>query len=192
MKRLFLSSLTLLLLLLAACTAAPELNGTALATPVPAPNVALLEAGGEQVALSDFAGKTVLLYFGYTSCPDACPLTLVDLARVQRELDDAGEKMQVVMVTVDPQRDTPEKLAEYVSHFHPSFIGLSGSEEQIAQAAAPFGVYYQAHEGTAASGYLVDHTTRIFVIDPDGMYRLSYSFGTPSEEIIADMRTLLN
>jgi len=114
-----------------------------------------------------------------------------DLKLVQNKLDENGEKIQVIMITVDPDRDTPEKIAEYVEHFHPTFIGLSGTKEQIDAAAKEYGVYYEQHEGTDATGYLVDHTARIFVIEPDGSYRLSFSFGTPVDDIVSDLGLLL-
>ncbi len=158
---------------------------------IPAPDFTLTNADGQEVQLSDFQGKIVLLYFGYTFCPDVCPTSLSDLKLVQNRLDESGEKIQVIMVTVDPERDTPEKIAEYVAHFHPTFIGLSGTKEEIDAAGEGYGVYYERHEGTEATGYLVDHTARIFVIEPDGTYRLSFGFGTPVDDIVSDLRLLL-
>jgi len=171
---------------------APEqFNGTYLPTPIPAPDFTLDGADGAQVSLSDFANKIVLLYFGYTFCPDVCPTTMADLGRVQRALDNAGEDVQVIMITVDPDRDTPEVMGQYVQHFHPTFVGLSGVQEQIDAIGASYGVYYQKHEGTAATGYLVDHTARVFVIDRDGLYKLSFGFGMSSEDMAKDLRLLL-
>ncbi|MFN2118184.1 MAG: SCO family protein, partial [Candidatus Promineifilaceae bacterium] len=104
-----------------------QFKGTFMPTPIPAPDFSLKNAAGETVHLSDYEGEIVLLYFGYTFCPDICPTTLSELSKVQRELDDAGENIQVLMITVDPERDTPEKLEQYVTHFHPDFVGLSGT-----------------------------------------------------------------
>jgi protein SCO1 len=193
----FVLILTLLILstLLLGCGAgelAPEqFNGTYLPTPIPAPDFTLEGANGAQVSLSDFADKIVLLYFGYTFCPDVCPTTMADLGRVQRALDDDGEALQVIMITVDPERDTPDVMGQYVQHFHPTFVGLSGAQEQIDAIGASYGVYYQKHEGTAATGYLVDHTARVFVIDRDGFYKLSFGFGMSSEDMAKDLRLLL-
>jgi protein SCO1/2 len=106
-------------------------------------------------------------------------------------VDESGENVQVIMITVDPERDTPDKIAEYVAHFHPTFVGLSGTKKAIDEAADGYGVYYEKHEGTPATGYLVDHTARVFVIEPDGTHRLSFGFGTPVEDIVADLRLLL-
>lgn len=168
-----------------------QFKGTLMPAAIPAPDFTLSNADGQGVKLSDFQGKIVLLYFGYTFCPDVCPSSLSDLKLVQNRLDESGEKIQVIMVTIDPERDTPEKIAQYVAHFHPTFIGLSGSKEEIDAAGEGYGVYYERHEGTAATGYLVDHTARIFVIEPDGTYRLSFGFGTPVDDIASDLRLLL-
>ncbi len=166
-------------------------KGTLMPAKIPAPDFTLTNADGQEVQLSDFQDKIVLLYFGYTFCPDVCPSSLSDLKLVQNKLDESGEKIQVIMVTIDPERDTPEKIAEYVAHFHPTFIGLSGTKEEIDAAGEGYGVYYERHEGTAATGYLVDHTARIFVIEPGGTYRLSFGFGTPVDDIVSDLRLLL-
>jgi protein SCO1/2 len=159
--------------------------------PAPAPGFTLTAAGGRQVSLNDFAGEIRLLYFGYTFCPDICPTSMADLAQVQREVDDDGGEVQAVMITVDPARDTPEVMANYVTSFHPDFVGLSGAPEEIADVAEHWGVFYEAQEGTAATGYLVDHTSRIFLVDQAGRYRLTYAFGTPVEDIVADVQILL-
>lgn len=194
MKKL-LALLFLLSLLAAACGTgtidSSKFKGSAMPVAMPAPDFILTNAAGQAVSLSDYKDKIVLLYFGYTFCPDVCPTSLSDLARVQRKLDDGGEKIQVIMITVDPERDTPQKLSEYVDFFHPTFIGLTGSKEEIDAAAEGYGVYYEQHEGTEASGYLIDHTARIFVIEPGGDYRLSYGFGTPVEDIISDLGLIL-
>ncbi|RMD50223.1 MAG: SCO family protein [Candidatus Thermofonsia bacterium] len=159
--------------------------------PFPAPDFTLTYVDGRDISISDFQGKIVLLYFGYTFCPDVCPSTLLDLKRAVNELGDEGENVQVMMVSVDPKRDTPEVVAEYAAHFHPTFIGLSGTEEEIAQAAGLYGIYYEAHEGTAESGYLVDHTASVILIDKAGNFRATYSFGTTPEEFAHDLKILL-
>lgn len=170
----------------------PQLKGTVYPEPRPTPDFTLTNAQGQPVALHDFSDKVVLLYFGYTFCPDVCPTTMAELAKVQRQVDDEGRSLQVIMVSVDPQRDTPQVVQEYVSSFHPTFIGLSGTEAQIAAAAEPLGIYYEAQEGSAESGYVVDHTARVFLVDQQGELHLSYSFATPAEDIASDLRVLMD
>ena len=201
MKRLFLPLLALSLILLLGVAAflwlpglvgPPEFAGTLLADPEPAPAFALTDVAGNLVAPGDFEDQIVLLYFGYTFCPDVCPTTMADLARVQREVDDDGDEVQVIMITVDPGRDTAAVVHDYATSFHSDFVGLSGTEAEIAAAAAAWGVYYQKQQGTAATGYLVDHTARVFLIDKAGRYRLTYPFGTAPEAIAADIEILLD
>lgn len=190
------AALLALLFLLVACSGNPrgatELNGTVYPEPRQSPDWTLQNAAGEPVSLQDYRGKVVPIYFGYTFCPDICPTTMANLARVQREVDDAGEHMQVLMVTVDPQRDTPAVVQDYVASFHASFAGLSGSGAQIAAATEPFGVFYEVAEGSEATGYLVDHTARVFVVDKSGALRVSYRYDTPTAEIASDMRALIS
>jgi protein SCO1/2 len=170
---------------------APSFHGTVIQSPDLAADFTLTSSTGQPLSLSDLRGKVVLLYFGYTFCPDACPTTLNELKKVPAGLGDRADEVQVVMVTVDPQRDTPEVLREYLSYFDPSFLGLTGTEEEVLAAATPLGIYFSAHEGSAASGYLVDHTTSVLAIDKEGYLRLLYSFETPGEDIAADMRHLV-
>jgi len=188
MKRL--TILLLLFVFLTACGGEPQYFGTLWPGPQQATDFTLESADGP-VSLSDFSGKIVLLYFGYTFCPDICPSTMTDLAQVMQDLGKKADEFQVIMITVDPERDTPQQLADYVSHFDPSFIGLSGTEEEIAAVAADYGIFYERHEGTAASGYLIDHTARVFVIDKNGEYSLSFFFGMTRDEMASDLRNVL-
>jgi protein SCO1/2 len=160
-------------------------------SPQPVADFTLTSQTGEPVSLSDLRGKVVLLYFGYTFCPDACPTTLAELKKAKAALGTAGEDLQVVMVSVDPERDTPQALGKYLAAFDPTFLGLTGSEEAILAAATPLGIYYARNEGSPATGYLVDHTTTVAAIDRDGYLRIVYPFETQGEDIAADMRYLL-
>ncbi len=167
----------------------PNFHGMVMQSPDTLNDFTLTGADGE-VSLSDFRGKVTLLYFGYTFCPDVCPATMVELKKAMEELGSDGEDVQIVMVSVDPLRDTPEKLKEYVAHFHPSFIGLTGTDEEIAAVAIPLGIFYEKHEGSAKSGYLIDHTATVAVVDKDGYLRLIYPFDTAGEDIAKDLRYL--
>jgi len=167
-------------------------HGTVIQSPDLASNFTLTGRNGEPVSLRDFQGKAVLIYFGYTFCPDVCPATMVELAKANELLGDEARKAQVMMISVDPARDTPELLHDYVTHFDPAFIGVTGSEDEVASVATPFGIFYEKHEGTAATGYLIDHTASVVVVDPEGYLRLVYPFNTPGEEIAEDIMHLVN
>ena len=168
-------------------------RGTTYAEPYPvAPDIALTRAGGTEFSLREARGKVVALFFGYTSCPDVCPTTLAEL---KQALDGVGEKadqVQVLFVTVDPQRDTPERVQEYVNHFHPDFIGLSGSEQELAKVWNDYGVFRQVADSTSAAEYIVDHTARVTLIDQEGNLRVSFPFDTPVEDIVHDLNLLLD
>ncbi|MCB9162534.1 MAG: SCO family protein [Caldilineaceae bacterium] len=165
----------------------PELHGIALQSPDRAADFTLTASTGEPMSLSDFRGKYVLLYFGYTFCPDVCPTTMNDLRTAVRTLGDKADDVQVIMVSVDPQRDTVEQMAKYVAAFDPSFLGMTGDQAVIDQAASQFGVFFDVHEGSAATGYLVDHTSIVTLIDPEGYAREIFAYGTSGEEIAADV-----
>lgn len=169
-----------------------QLHGFVMQSPKPVTNFTLIGHDGEEVSLHDFQDKVVLLYFGYTFCPDVCPATLSHLNRAVAQLPaKQQEQVQVVMVTVDPERDTPDVLADYVAYFNPSFIGLSGTEEQVASAATNFGIYYEKQAGSEATGYLVDHTTTVAVIDKDGYLRLIYPMDVSTNDVAEDLNILV-
>jgi protein SCO1/2 len=171
---------------------AAAFHGTPLDPVQPAPSFTLEAAGNQPVQLSDFRGKVVLLYFGYTFCPDICPTTLSTLARVRKSLGSDADKVQVVMITVDPNRDTPTVINNYVKRFDPSFVGLSGTLDQISPIAAAYGISFHSHQVGGASGYLVDHTPAVTVIDRQGNRRLIESYGMTQDQIASDVRTLLH
>lgn len=142
----------------------------------------LTDHTGRRRTLSDFKGKVVLLFFGFTNCPDACPTALAEMAQVVKQV--GADRVQGLFVTVDPERDTPEKLAGYVPAFHPSFLGLRGSPDETAQAAKEFKLYFQAQKADKGSNsghevehgsYMVDHSTGIYAFDKDGRVRLYFS-----------------
>jgi protein SCO1/2 len=169
-----------------------SLRGTTYAEPYPvAPEFELTRANGNTFQLSEQRGKIVMLFFGYTSCPDVCPTTMAELNQTLRELGSQADQVQVIFVTVDPQRDTPERVQEYVDHFNPSFIGLSGSEAELSKVWSDYGVFREVVEGKSAAGYLVDHTARVTLIDQQGNLRVSFPFDTPVEDIVHDVELLL-
>jgi protein SCO1/2 len=176
---------------LAGCTATThEFAGATLEDPQPVPDFTLTSAEGP-VSLSDFRDQYVFLYFGYTFCPDFCPTTLAKLRQVRGELGEDADRMQVLMVSVDPERDTPEVLAEYVDAFDPAFVGLTGTTAEIDAAGEPYGLFYQRNEGSAATGYLVDHTTRTYLIGPDGRALVAYPHDATADAMLADLRWLM-
>jgi protein SCO1/2 len=166
-------------------------HGTLLQSPSEAHDFRLVSHTGQRVSLSDYRGKLVLLYFGYTFCPDVCPATLSEIAGAMKLLGEDADDIQLVMISVDPERDTPEKLAEYVAHFNPSFLGVTGTQDEISEIATFYGIFYEKNEGSAATGYLVDHTATVTVVDQDGHVKLIFPFGTPAEAIAEDLEYLL-
>ncbi len=166
-------------------------HGQVLESLQPAADFSLTGPGGKPVTLSAFRGKVVVIYFGYTFCPDVCPTTMAHMAQAMRQLGQRADGVQVLMISVDPGRDTPASLAEYLAHFDPRFMGLTGTPEQIAAAATQFGVFFEKHEGTAATGYLVDHTATTMALDRQGRLRLLWPFGTEADALAADLGQLL-
>lgn len=141
--------------------------------------------------LEDFRGKVTLIFFGFTHCPDVCPTTLAELAGVMTELGAAAEQVQVLFVTVDPERDTPEVLAGYVTAFNPTFVGLTGNPSQIEAVAREFRVVYQKAEGSKPDNYSVDHSTGTYIFDPQGRVRLYVRYGQDRKSIVSDITRLL-
>ena len=168
-------------------------RGTMYAEPYPqAPEIQLTRDNGTSFQLSEMRGHAVLLFFGYTSCPDVCPATMAELKQALEKLGERDSKqVQVLFVTVDPERDTPERVQEYVDRFNSDFIGLSGTESELAQVWNDYGVFRETVEGTSAAGYLVNHTARVTLIDQEGNLRLSYGFDTPVDNIVHDLKLLL-
>lgn len=165
-------------------------HGTVIQSPEPSHNFTLTGVNGD-VSLSDFRGKIVLIYFGYTFCPDICPGTLGNVAQALRDMGAKAEDVQLIMVSLDPERDTPEKLAEYMNHFHPSFIGITGTKEQLDEVASLYGIYYQKNEGSNVTGYLIDHTATLLVLDREGYLKLVFPYGVTAQDIADDLKYML-
>lgn len=168
-------------------------RGTTYGEPFPpATDFTLTRANGEVFRLNAQQGNLVLIFFGYTSCPDVCPTTLAELNLALEELkpEDAAQ-VKVVFVTVDPERDTPERTQEYVDNFNPNFIGLSGTESELIPVWKGFGIFRAIVDGTSAAGYLVDHTARVTLIDRNGNLRISFPYDAPVEDIAHDLKLML-
>jgi protein SCO1/2 len=151
---------------------------------------ALTDHTGKARTLGDFRGKVVVMFFGFTRCPDVCPITLAELKAVKEQLGEDGKRLQVLFVTVDPERDTQKLLAKYVPAFEPSFLGLYGDMSATAKVAKDFRVFYQKSPGKTAESYTVDHTAGSYVFDPQGRLRLFARHGN-ADNLAADIRVLL-
>ena len=152
----------------------------------------LTDHTGKVRTLADFRGKVVVMFFGYTHCPDVCPTTLSDMAAVLKRLGKDAERVQVLFVTLDPARDTPQLLAQYVPSFNPTFLGLFGDEATTRMTAQHFKVFYQKQETGSKVGYTLDHAANTFVYDPAGRLRLLFAFGSGVENISHDINELLS
>lgn len=185
-------TLALLALLAGSAAHAAEFRGGALDPPRPAPELTLKMPGDADFSLGRYRGDVVALSFGYTFCPDVCPTTLVELAQVRARLGAAAKRLHVFFVTVDPERDTPERLRTYTRAFDPTFVGLTGTAEQLARARRAYGVTAKKRvvPGTSAA-YLVDHSAFVYVIDPEGRLRLMFPFGTSIDVMAHDIELLL-
>lgn len=170
----------------------PELHGIQLQSPRVAEDFTLPTSIGEAMSLSDFRGKYVVVFFGYTYCPDVCPTTLNDLQQMLNALTpEQAENTQVVMISVDPERDTPEKLATYLDYFNPKFIGMTGTVEEIQPVASQFGIFFERQPGSENTSYLVDHTSAVTLIDPEGRVRMIFTYGAKGADMASDLAYLM-
>lgn len=190
MTMLFLS----LAFILSACQSSePSFHGTELGDYVGNVDFTLTDQHAESFTLSDQKGKVVLMFFGFTYCPDVCPATLSRWRKVQEALGEDAEQVEFVYITVDPERDTPEKMREHLAIFSPDFIGLTGTSEELLKVYSAYGIYREKEQiSDSAAGYLINHTARIYVVDPEGNSRLSFRNDAPVEDIVHDVRLLLD
>ncbi|HKB83368.1 MAG TPA: SCO family protein [Burkholderiales bacterium] len=151
----------------------------------------LTDHNGRQRSLEDFRGQVVVMFFGFTHCPDVCPTTLAELAGAIRKLGPAGEKVQVLLVTVDPERDTAALLAKYVTAFDPKFLALRGSADETARVAKEFKVIYQKVAGPRPENYAMDHSAGSYIFDRQGRLRLYVGYGRGAEVFAHDIDLLL-
>ncbi len=178
--------------LLAGCEGAKPFNGVDITGAQGYGNdFRLTDHTGKARTMADFRGKVVVLFFGYTQCPDVCPTTMVDLKKAVGLLGKDYEKVQVIFVTVDPTRDTKEVLARYVPSFHQSFLGMYGDQAATEKVARDFKIYYKNQPGRTPTSYTVDHTAGELVFDRNGQLRLFENYGQEPEKLAADLKRLL-
>ncbi len=188
---------------LSACDRKPDATGATAAAPKAsfraiditgaeyARQLELPDADGKTRSLAEFKGRVVVVFFGYTQCPDVCPTTMAELSEVRRALGPDGDKLQGIFVTVDPERDTAPVLKSYVEGFNAGFVALRGSPEQIKQATREFKVFFAKVPGRTESTYTIDHTAGAYVFDPQGRIRLFSRYGTGPKALEEDVRALL-
>ena len=151
----------------------------------------LIDHNGQPRTLADFSGKIVMVFFGYTQCPDVCPTSMTEMVAIKQQLGADGDKLQGLFVTVDPERDRPEILKAYMAAFDPGFLALYTTPDKLAALAKDFKVYYKKVPGSTPTSYTVDHTAGSYVYDTQGKLRLFTRYGTPPEKTAADIRLLL-
>ncbi len=148
----------------------------------------LVDQDGKPFTDKDLKGKYSLIYFGYTYCPDICPTELQTMTAALEMLGPLAEKIRPIMISVDPERDTPEVLKEYISNFHPSFIGLTGTPEQVKKAAAAYRTFYRKVAEEGGDDYQMDHSSIVYLMDPDGKYLKHFAYGTTPEKMAKGIR----
>ena len=152
----------------------------------------LTDHNGQPRHLKDFAGKVVVVFFGFTQCPDVCPTSMQELAEVKRTLGADGERLQGIFVTVDPERDTADVLKAYMANFDPTFLALRGNAQELAAVAKDFKIYYKRVEGQTPTSYTMDHSAGSYVYDPAGRLRVYHRYGSGAQSLAADVRALLD
>ncbi len=178
--------------LLAACSGdKPQFTAIDVTGADYAKDFALTDHNGKPRSLKDFAGKVVVLFFGYTQCPDVCPTSMTELAEVKKLLGTDGDKLQGLFVTVDPARDTPEVLKSYMANFDPTFLALYAAPEALAIIAQDYKVYYKKSEGKTPTSYTMDHSAGSYIYDTQGKLRLYTRYGSGMAPLAADIKLLL-
>jgi protein SCO1 len=189
-RRYFLSALAVLAL--AACSPdKPKFNAIDITGADYAKGFTLTDHNGQSRSLSDFKGKVVVLFFGYTQCPDVCPTSMVELAEVKRLMGADGDKLQGVFVTVDPARDTTDLLKAYMANFDPTFVAFIPTPEQLAVVAKDYKIYYKKVDGKTPTSYTMDHSAGSYVYDTQGNLRLYSRYGVGAQVLAHDIQTLL-
>ena len=178
-------------LILALSNQSHSYAGTVIETPKAMYNFQLQGPEDRLIKLSDYRGKYVLLFFGYTSCPDVCPATLRDLAGVLKQLGNKADQVQILFISVDPEKDTSKRLAGYIKQFDTRIIGLTGSLADIQQTAREYGIFFQKVPSGTEGAYTVDHTATTMLLDTSGDLRIAYPYGITSKQIAEDIAYML-
>ncbi|MBL0940060.1 MAG: SCO family protein [Gemmatimonadaceae bacterium] len=178
--------------ILAACNREPKFEGVAIDPPRPMPNFEFVRSDSTRVALAPEAGRPLVLFFGYTHCPDVCPTTLADWTRVKSKLGAKAERVRFVFVTVDPDRDTPDVAQRYARQYDSTFVGVSGDGPTTAAITSAYGVASAKEDQQTAAGYLVSHSSQVFLVNDAGALVALYPFGTRWESLAADLEQLLD
>lgn len=179
-------------LFLAACSPKQvEFHGSDIAGTGLGKDLAITDTTGQVRTLDDYKGKVAIAFFGFTQCPDVCPTALAELSQTLSLLGDQADQVQVLLISVDPERDTPQILSEYVGAFHPSFVGLTGTKDQLHKAAQSFKAYYAKAPGATPEDYSMDHTASFYVFDKKGDVRVLISGDAKAQDIANDIRQLL-
>jgi protein SCO1/2 len=181
----FLLAMVIFLISLVSAARPYQYHGSVIEPAAPAPEITLIDQEKTLFSLDNQEGKVVLLFFGYTSCPDVCPATMVQFKQVRKTLGSDAENVRFVLVTVDPDVDTPEQMKAYLGAIDPALIGLTGSRPDLEAVWKDYGVFVEK------SGAMVNHTSRIYLVDPEGNLSLTYAFDTPNEDLVADVRQVL-
>jgi protein SCO1/2 len=177
---------------LAACSEKkPSFNAVDITGADYAKGFTLSDADGKQRTLADFKGKVVVMFFGYAQCPDVCPTTMSEMAQVKQQLGSDGDKLQVLFVTVDPERDRPPVMKAYMGAFDPGFVALIPTPEQLPALAKDYKVYYKKVEGKTPTSYSMDHSAASFVYDTEGRLRLYTRYGAGVPAMVSDIKALL-
>ncbi len=166
-------------------------RGTLIDPPLPMADFQLTDHNGNAFRLSETKGNLVLLFFGYTYCPDVCPITLAEFKQIRESLGKQADKVRFIFITVDPQRDSPQVLAKHLRNFDPNIIGLTGEEEELATVWKQFGAYREIRLQEGSENYLVDHTARIYVLDANQSLILTYPYDIGAKNLLEDVRHLL-
>ena len=185
--------LLLFVLVLCSCAPKPTFNGVDITGADYANGFVFKDQEGRPRTLDSFKGKVVALFFGYTQCPDVCPTTMSEFAQIKSALGESGSKLQILFVSVDPERDTPDVLKAYMANFDPSFLGFSPAPSELEQIAKSFKIYYKRVLSTSSNPkiYTVDHSAGTYLFDSQGRIRLFIRYGTPVDSLKQDINTLL-